>query len=195
MIAIIDLGIGNLANVQKALNGEVTTDPIDIKRADKIVIPGVGNFGAVVDTMDKFRNVIGESVSQGKPTLGICLGMQLLFEESEEEKGAGLGIFPGRVVKFREVSVPHIGWNQLRFSGDCPLLGGIDSGDFVYFVHSYYVEPEESDTIVASTDYQTGENIVEFPSIVWEDNVYGVQFHPEKSGKVGLQMLDNFKEL
>lgn len=195
MIAVVDLDIGNLANVKKALGGRVTEKSEHIRRAEKIVLPGVGNFGAAMGRLEPLRESLTEAVRNGKPFLGICLGMQLLFEESEEQVGRGLGICPGKVVRFRGVQVPHIGWNQVHSSRDLPLLEGIEEGSYFYFVHSYYVEPEEDEWIAARTEYRSEGNSVLFPSVIARGNVFGTQFHPEKSSDMGLQILKNFKEL
>ncbi len=191
-IAIVDLGIGNLANVRKALGGVITNDPYEIDRAEKIVLPGVGNFGAVMERLEPLRGVILDTINEGKPFLGICLGMQLLFEESEESPGSrGLGVFEGKVVRFRGVRTPHIGWNQVFPSKECPLFEGIKEGAYFYFVHSYYVNPRDEEVVAAKTDYES----MVFTSAVCKDNVFGVQFHPEKSSKNGLRLLKNFRRL
>lgn len=195
MIAIVDLGIGNLANVRKALGGVITSDPYEIERADKIVLPGVGNFGAVMKRLEPLKGTILDAINEGKPFLGICLGMQLLFEWSEESEGKGLEVFKGNVVKFRGVRVPHIGWNQVFPAKECPLFEGIKNGSYFYFVHSYYVNPQDKEVIAAITDYESKGNKVVFPSAVCKDNVFGVQFHPEKSSKNGLRLLENFRRL
>jgi glutamine amidotransferase len=189
MIAIVDLGVGNLANVRKALGGVITSDPYDIDEADKIVLPGVGSFGAAAKRLNPLKKPILKGIEEGRPFLGICLGMQLLFEYSEEGEGKGLGVFKGNVVRFKDVKTPHIGWNQVFFTKECPLFDGLKSGSHFYFVHSYHVNPAE-DIIVAYTDYGTN-----FPSAVYRNNVFGVQFHPEKSGRNGLKLLANFKRL
>ncbi len=192
MIAIVDLGIGNLANVRKALGGVITNDPYEIERAGKIVLPGVGNFGAVMERLEPLRGVILDAINEGKPFLGICLGLQLLFEESEESPGSmGLGVFEGKVIRFRGVRTPHIGWNQVFPSKECPLFEGIREGAYFYFVHSYYVNPLDEEVVAAKTDYES----MVFTSAVCRDNVFGVQFHPEKSSKNGLRLLKNFRRL
>ncbi|ASI98595.1 imidazole glycerol phosphate synthase subunit HisH [Thermococcus celer Vu 13 = JCM 8558] len=196
MIAIVDLGIGNLASVRKALGGTVTSDPYEMERAEKLVLPGVGNFGAVVERLEPLRGVILDAINDGKPFLGICLGLQLLFEGSEESPGSeGLGVFRGRVVRFRGVRTPHIGWNQLWKRKECPLFEGIRDGAYFYFVHSYYAVPEEGDIVAGVTDYGSGGRRVVFTSAVCRENVYAVQFHPEKSGRNGLLVMRNFRGL
>lgn len=198
MIAIIDYGVGNLRSVQRALERAgaeaiITSDPIRIKMADGVVLPGVGAFGEAMEQLERRGLVlpIMQVISAGKPFLGICLGMQLLFQESEElGHHSGLGVFKGRVKRFPEVpgyKVPHVGWNQLHIRQDNPLLADIPDGSFVYFVHSYYVEPIRPEIVVATTDY-----IIEYASVVARGNVYGVQFHPEKSQDVGAVILENF---
>lgn len=198
LIAIIDYGMGNLRSVQKGLErvgfpAEVTRDATRIEAAAGVVLPGVGAFGACMDNLriygliDTVRHVI----SRGTPFLGICLGMQLLFEESEEFGPVpGLGIFPGRVVRFPDMSdlkVPHMGWNQIRKLQNSPHLRGIDDGAFVYFVHSYYVVPTDPDLTATTTEYG-----IEFTSAIARDNVFATQYHPEKSQAVGLKILENF---
>lgn len=195
MIAVIDPGIGNLANVRKALGGVITSDPYEIEKAEKLVLPGVGNFGAVMERLEPLRGVITDGIRDGKPFLGICLGLQLLFEGSEESPGKpGLGVFRGNVVRFRGVRTPHIGWNQLWKRKDCPLFEGIKDGAYFYFVHSYYAVPEE-DVTAGVTDYESKGAKVVFTSAVCRDNVYAVQFHPEKSGRNGLMVMKNFRGL
>jgi imidazole glycerol-phosphate synthase subunit HisH len=202
MIAIIDYGMGNIHSVNKALqvNGAktvVTNRKSDIKSCDKAVLPGVGAFGDAMLELEKQKLVpaILEHIKNNKPFLGICLGMQLLFEESEEaSKSKGLRILKGSVKKFRQeknLKVPHMGWNQLQKKlADCPLLKGVPDNVFVYFCHSYYPEPKDKNVIAASTDYGR-----EFASFVWKDNLFGVQFHPEKSQSIGLKIMKNFVEL
>jgi glutamine amidotransferase len=203
MIVIIDYGMGNLRSVQKALERAgaltcVSQNPKDIEKAGKIVLPGVG---AMKPAMEKLRRLnldgaVKEAVLAGKIFLGICLGLQLLFEESDEgENGSeGLGILSGRVEKFplkSGLKIPHMGWNQLKFrKKECPLLKGIKDGENVYFCHSYYVKPKNSSVIAAQTDYG-----MDFTSAVWSNNIFGVQFHPEKSQTAGLTILKNFVEL
>ncbi|WP_297515568.1 imidazole glycerol phosphate synthase subunit HisH [Thermococcus sp.] len=195
VIAVVDLGVGNLANVRKALGGVITSDPYEIERAEKLVLPGVGNFGAVMERLEPLRRVILDAINEGKPFLGICLGLQLLFEGSEESPGKpGLRVFRGQVVRFQGVRTPHIGWNQLWKRKDCPLFEGIRDGAYFYFVHSYYAEPDE-DVTAGVTDYESKGRKVVFTSAVWRDNVYAVQFHPEKSGRNGLILMRNFRRL
>jgi glutamine amidotransferase len=198
MIVIVDYGVGNLRSVQKSLErvgaaAVVRSDPAALDGARGIVLPGVGAFG---DGMEHLRargfvEPLLRQVAGGKPLLGICLGMQLLFEGSEEMGShQGLGLLPGRVVRFPEgdLKVPHIGWNQLepaRHAG--PLLDGIAAGAYAYFVHSYYVLPAEAGDVLATTEYG-----VEFASVVGRDRVWGAQFHPEKSQEVGLRLLSNW---
>lgn len=206
-IAIIDYGVGNLRSVQKAFekNGhqaEVTCDPARIRAAERVVLPGVGAFGAAADTLRAagLESVAREAAHSGRPFLGICVGMQLLFAESEEMGcHRGLNLMPGRVLRFDErnlgaaaqgVKVPQIGWNALRFPKASPLFAGLEDGAMVYFVHSYFCAPEERSAVAAETDF-----IAPYCSAVARDNLFGVQFHPEKSGDVGLRILDNFARL
>jgi glutamine amidotransferase len=198
VIAIIDYGMGNLRSVQKGLErvgyaAEVTRDPARIEAADGVVLPGVGAFGACMDNLRAYGliDTVRRVITRGTPFLGICLGMQLLFDESEEfGRVPGLGIFPGRVVRFPEtpaLKVPHMGWNQIRKQGEPPHLRGIDDGAFVYFVHSYYVVPADPSLTATTTEYG-----IEFTSAIARDNVFAAQYHPEKSQTVGLKILANF---
>ena len=198
MIAIIDYDAGNIRSVEKALQylGEETvcTGERDvILQADKVILPGVGAFG---DAMKKLRNrkldeVIWEVVENKTPFLGICLGLQLLFESSEESKGIdGLGILPGRIVRLPEakgLKVPHVGWNSLHFPSEGTLFHGIAEGAYVYCVHSFYLQAEEAATVKATTQYG-----VTVHASVERDNVFACQFHPEKSSDTGLKILNNF---
>jgi glutamine amidotransferase len=204
MIAIIDYGIGNLRSVEKAFlhvggDARLTANPAVVRAAHGVVVPGVGAFGACALGLRSggFEALVLEAARSGKPLLGICVGMQLLFESSEEMgQHAGLGLLPGRVLRFpqgmadpvgQRLKVPQIGWNQLWHDGSDPLLAGVPGGGFAYFVHSYYCAPAEPADVVATTDYG-----LDYASIVRRDNLWGVQFHPEKSQAVGLQILRNF---
>lgn len=196
MIAVVDYGMGNLRNVERALaavgyKSEITADPSVLERAEKIILPGVGAFGEAVKRIDalNLRHVIMTRVACGVPLLGICLGMQLLYEESEESPGAkGLGLLAGSIRKFSSgLKVPHVGWNDVTVVKPSTILNGEDAATF-YFVHSFYA-PLGSDTI-GRTDY--GET---FSSAVQKDNVAGVQFHPEKSQRAGLALLGRFAAL
>jgi glutamine amidotransferase len=195
MIAVVDYGIGNLGSVIKGFRHAgaetvLTGDPGALRAADALVLPGDGAFGA---TMDEVRRrglvpVLEEAAASGKPLLGICIGMQLLFEESEEHgRHLGLGLLPGRVRRLEgDLPVPHMGWNRLRRRRDHPLLDGLADGAHVYFVHSYFCDaPPE--VVLATTDYGT-----EIAAVVGRGNVLGVQFHPEKSQAVGLRMVASF---
>lgn len=198
MIAVIDYDAGNIKSVEKALlslgqDAVITRDPNVILRADGVILPGVGAFG---DAMKKLRDyglvpVIQKCVDQNKPFLGICLGLQLLFESSEESPGVdGLGILKGRVVRLPEeagLKIPHIGWNDLRFPNSGRLFQGISEGAYVYFVHSYYLIAEEFDFVTATTEYGA-----DIHASVEKGNVFACQFHPEKSSEVGMQILRNF---
>jgi len=199
MIAIIDYGMGNLRSVQKAFQkvgarAFITQKPSDLKKAEKIVLPGVG---AMKPAMKKLRSLgfvgaIKESIESGKPFLGICLGLQLLFEESNEGGSVkGLGILPGKVVRFSRLKVPHMGWNQIEIKqSHSPIFSGIKNKADVYFCHSYFAKPKEKNVAAALTDYG-----VNFVSSVAKGNIFGVQFHPEKSQDIGLRILRNFKAL
>ena len=201
MIAIIDYGMGNLRSVQKAFEKVgcpvlITDDPGQAAQAAGLVIPGVGAFADAMANLDRlgFTGVIRSAARSGKPVLGICLGMQLLFASSEENGFfPGLAVLPGRVIKFQLPvgwKVPHMGWNQIQPVNASPLLDGIEGGSYFYFVHSYYVLPEDLAVVQAVTDYR-----VQFPAVVGRGNVFGVQFHPEKSSDQGLLLLKNFGEL
>lgn len=207
IIRIIDYGMGNLRSVQKALErigqeAVLTSDPAEVRGAQKLILPGVGAFGAAIGNLGRLGliDAIRDFACTGKPFLGICLGMQLLLSESEEQGSfKGLDLVPGKVVKFFKpedisestngLKVPHMGWNSLRKTTNCPLLNDIPDGANVYFVHSYYTEPPK-DTVAAATDYG-----IEFCSVIWKDNIYATQFHPEKSGTIGLRMLENFASI
>lgn len=199
MIAIIDYGMGNLRSVQKAFEkvgakALITQNPKDLNIAEKIVLPGVGAMKPAMQKLKslKFLTAIEKAIGSKKPFLGICLGLQLFFEESDEGgKVKGLGILPGKVKRFNKLKVPHMGWNQIHFKqSDCAILSGINDYSHVYFCHSYYVAPKNKSVVAASTDYG-----VEFTSSVWKDNLFGVQFHPEKSQTIGLKILKNFAEI
>ncbi len=202
MIAIVDYGMGNLNSVSKALENvgakvKVTANIREIGKSDKIVLPGVGNFADAAMLLKRkgLINVIKESIEKDKYFLGICLGLQLLFSESQEDKkNKGLDIIKGGVIRFKSknIKVPHIGWNQIiiKDSPVHPLLDGIPSESFFYFCHSYYVVPKEKEYIQATTNY--GES---FACAICKDNLMGVQFHPEKSQEIGLKLLRNFVRL
>lgn len=201
MTAIIDYDAGNIRSVEKAMQYlgqpvKITRDPGEILAADRVILPGVGAFG---DAMEKIRqygleDVIHQVVGKGTPFLGICLGLQLLFEESEESPGAkGLGILKGRIRKIpagEGLKIPHMGWNTLELQGDGRLFRGIPDETFVYFVHSYYLEAEDEAIVKAATRYG-----VRIHASVEQGNVFACQFHPEKSSAAGLAMLRNFVEI
>jgi glutamine amidotransferase len=204
MITIIDYGMGNLRSVQKAFEKFcsdviVSSSPKDIFKADKIILPGVGAFKVAIDELKK-RDLIGPiigSIERGKPFLGICLGLQLLFSESEEGwKIKGLDILKGKVKRFKGkngLKIPHMGWSQIRFDRDgrrTAILNGVKDKSYMYFVHSYYASPEDKDVILCETDYGG-----DFTSGVHKGNIYGFQFHPEKSQTAGLKIIENFVKL
>jgi len=199
MIAIIDYGMGNLHSVSKAVErlgfeAAVTSDPKTILEADGAILPGVGAFGDAMDNLrsTKLDDVVNYYAQSGKPLLGICLGMQLLFSESEEYGNhTGLNLLPGKVIRFKgDYKVPHMGWNKLTFlNGQSPLFTGLEEGH-VYFVHSFHAKPEEAGDLLATADYYQ-----QVTAIVGRGNVYGMQFHPEKSGELGMRLLGNFLAL
>ena len=199
MIALVDYGAGNLTSVRKALNAlgaefVVPSSPADIPDARALIVPGVGHFAATSRLRGAWTDAIGASVRRGTPLLGICVGMQWLFEGSEEAPDVpGLGVFPGRIARLagdpaQRLKVPHVGWNALEIRGPARLLDGLHSGSQVYFTHSY-AAPVTPDCVAATTHANT------FSSVVERDNVFGVQFHPEKSGEAGLRILRNFLAL
>ena len=193
MIAVIDYGMGNLRSIHNALmkvggNPVIVSDKRDLSDADGVVIPGVGAFGDAMYNLMPFADKLFDLIDSGIPLLGICIGMQLLFEWSEESDCAGFGLLKGDVVRLPEgVKVPQMGWNELTVQSDTDLLTGIDDGDFFYFVHSYYCVPSDQQIIVATTEYG-----VDMAAVVEKDNIHAVQFHPEKSSKKGLLILKNF---
>jgi glutamine amidotransferase len=201
MIAIIDYGMGNLRSVEKGFarvghTATISDDPAVLAEASRLVLPGVGAFRDAIAALEARQLVepIRAAVSAGKPVLGICLGLQLLFERSfEDGEYQGLGVIAGDVVKFQipaTFKVPHMGWNQIRFRHLPPIFAGIEDGAHFYFVHSYYVVPRDTSVVATETDYSQP-----FCSSIWRDNLFATQFHPEKSQSAGLQVLRNFAEL
>lgn len=201
MITIIDYGMGNLRSVQKGFervgfSAELTSDPEKVLRAEKLVLPGVGAFPACMKNLEKFHLIepIREVIQKGKPFLGICMGLQVLFFEGEEfGHHKGLGIIPGKVIRFRlpkKYKIPHMGWNRIRKKKRIPLLAEIEDNSYFYFVHSYHVVPEDPDVIVTTTDYGK-----DFVSSIVKDNLFACQFHPEKSQSLGLKILKAFANL
>ncbi len=201
MIAIIDYGMGNLRSVEKGFAkvghaAEVTSDPAVIRKASKVVLPGVGAFEDAIAELRRHELIrpIHDAIDAGKPFLGICLGLQLLFETSYENGcHQGLGVLEGDVVRFdlpEDYSVPHMGWNQARIRRRPPLLDHVEDGTYFYFVHSYYVVPRDDSVVAVETEYGRP-----FCAMIWRDNVFATQFHPEKSQAAGLRILRNFAEL
>jgi len=203
MIAIVDYGMGNLRSVDKAflsqgIGASVTRDPDEISRADGLVLPGVGAFGDCMKNLAEYGLVgpIKKHINSGKPFLGICLGLQLLFEGSEESPDVpGLGVLEGSVVRFtpsedERLKVPHMGWNRISIKKEGPMLAGIPDGSWFYFVHSYYPAPKDAGVIAVTSSYG-----VEFTAAVARDNLFACQFHPEKSSADGLRILRNFAAL
>ena len=203
MIALLDYGAGNLRSVEKALrfvggDVELVQSPDGMKDASAVVLPGVGAFDDCVNAMQRqeLLAAVREFVTTGRPFLGICVGYQAMFERSDEfdSRAAGLGLFTGSVVRFPDdqgLKIPQIGWNQIEIvQPECPIFHGVENGSYVYFVHSFYPQPEDDSIAACRTTYG-----VEFASAIWRDNVYATQFHPEKSQKIGLMILDNFVNL
>ena len=197
MVAIIDYDAGNVKSVEKAVEhlgftASLTRDRDEILAADHIILPGVGAFGDAMNRINEYGldKVIREAVDKKIPFLGICLGLQLIFDSSEESPGAvGLGLIPGKIKRIPDVGlkVPHIGWNSLKFPNKGRMFEGIDEESYVYFVHSYYLEAQDPSIVTASTEYATL-----IHAAVEKDNIFATQFHPEKSSDVGLKMLSNF---
>ncbi|MEM1997225.1 MAG: imidazole glycerol phosphate synthase subunit HisH [Candidatus Bathyarchaeia archaeon] len=194
--AIINYGVGNLFSIKRSLeragfNVTICSNKRGLSGIDAIVLPGVGNFGVGAENIKRIRNNLLELIGEGMPVLGICLGMQLLFEESEESSGAGLRVLSGKVIKLpNSVRTPHIGWNTLEDIKPIDVLDGVSEEDYFYFAHKYYAVPANKDIIVAKTEYG-----VNFASVIAQKNIFGVQFHPEKSGKSGEQLIKNFAKI
>ncbi|MFC1708904.1 imidazole glycerol phosphate synthase subunit HisH [Candidatus Omnitrophota bacterium] len=196
MIGIIDYGMGNLYSVRNALlslgaKAKIISEPGQLKKMDACILPGVGAFGNAMDILNKsgMPQAIKDYVAKGNRFLGICLGLQLMFERSSESPSTkGLGLVKGEVLRFRgRAKIPHIGWNQLKIKLKNPMLKGIKDGSYVYFCHSYYVKPRENRVVIGQTNY-----IKNYASAVAKDNAFGIQFHPEKSQAIGLKILENF---
>lgn len=201
MIAIIDYGMGNLRSVQKAFekvgcDAMITSDAGEVQQASKVVLPGVGAFGACMENLEKFGLVstIRKVIKMGKPFLGICMGLQVLFDEGEEfGLHKGLGIIPGKVIRFKlpkKYKIPHMGWNRIHKKRRLPIMAEIDENAYFYFVHSYHVVPKDPGVIVTTTDYGKA-----FVSSIAKDNIFACQFHPEKSQATGLKILKAFGNL
>ena len=201
MIAIVDYDAGNIKSVEKALQflGQepvVTRDKETLLQAEKVIVPGVGAFGDAMGKMHQYGlvEVLREIAAKGTPLLGICLGLQLFFESSEETPGVeGLGLLPGKIVRIPDkegFKIPHMGWNSIQINPASRLLKGIEEGAYVYFVHSYYLQAENGADVAATTDY-----VVNIHAAAEHENIFATQFHPEKSGEIGLRILKNFIEL
>lgn len=193
MIAILDYGAGNLKSIKNSFlkigeEATITKDPYKIEKSDAMVLPGVGAFGEAMKYIENYKGLIYDFISTGKPFLGVCLGLQLLFTKSQENEGIeGLDIFKGEVIRLPEgLKVPHMGWNNLNIVNECSLFNEI-STDYMYFVHSYYARPEDESIIAATTEYG-----IDVTAAVCKNNIFATQFHPEKSGEIGLNILRNF---
>ncbi len=195
-VVIFDYGVGNLLSLKTALEKVGLTASIgttwrDLAKADAIALPGVGSFTAAASKLDAVKETLQTRINEGTPFLGICLGLQLFFESSEEGPGTGLGVFKGRNLQLpKTVKVPHMGWNTLNIVKSNELFDGILEGTYVYFVHSLYPEPKDNSIVCTTTQYGTT-----FTSAVANKNIYGTQFHPEKSGDVGIKILRNFAKI
>lgn len=197
MIAVIDYGAGNIQSISNGLKKvgadiRVTDDPKVLGEADALVLPGVGAFGDAMQKLEGLKQPILDELASGKNILAICIGIQLLMDESMESPGVkGLNVYDGVCEKFSgDLKVPHMGWNNLEIVNDSPLLDSITGDDFFYFVHSYYVKPERDDIVAAKTEYG-----ISFPSVISDKNIYATQFHPEKSSTKGLKILKNFLDI
>ncbi len=201
MITIVDYGSGNLKSIKNGFskigaNAIISSSVNEINNAEALVLPGVGAFGNAMENLGEYKIPIKDHIDEGKPFLGVCLGLQILFSSSEESPGVpGLGIFKGEILHFPNslkdsgLKIPQMGWNQLEIHNDCPILAGVGN-DFMYFVHSYFVNPNDKNIVAATVDYG-----MDVPAVVCDNNVFATQFHPEKSGEKGLQILKNFVEL
>jgi imidazole glycerol-phosphate synthase subunit HisH len=196
MIVIINYGTGNLKSIRNGFSkiGEeavISNDIYDLEKADALILPGVGAFGNAMEQLENYKNLIHEHIAAGKPFLGVCLGQQILFTKSEESEGVkGLDVLKGEVLRLpKGLKIPHMGWNNLEIKNKCSLLDGIGN-DYMYFVHSYYVKPEDENVVAATTSYG-----IDVPAAICKDNVFATQFHPEKSGEIGLNILKNFVKI
>jgi glutamine amidotransferase len=201
MITIIDYGSGNLKSIRNGFQRigaevKISQDPNEMKEAEALILPGVGAFGKAMENLSEYKDTIHNHIEEGKAFLGVCLGLQVLFSQSQESPGVnGLNIFKGDVVRFPQSlkdegkKIPHMGWNDLQIRRKCPVLNEVGN-DYMYFVHSYYVQPDNEDIVVATVDYG-----VKVPAVVSQDNVIATQFHPEKSGEIGLNILRNFVKM
>jgi len=193
---IFDYGVGNLLSLKCALekvglNAKIGVSAQQLKKADAIALPGVGSFSAAITKLDAVKSTLLDAVDSGTPLIGICLGLQLFFPESEEGPGTGLALFEGKNVRLRgEVKVPHMGWNTLRLVKQNALFDGVADESYVYFVHSLYPVPTDKEIVASETEYSTM-----FTSAIASKNVFGTQFHPEKSGDIGLKILENFAKI
>jgi glutamine amidotransferase len=198
MITIIDYGSGNLKSIKNGfrkigVEAVISNKLSDLRESEALILPGVGAFGNAMKSLQGYKEVIHDHVDDGKPFLGICLGLQVIFTRSEESKGIeGLNLLEGDVIRFPDklvsdgMKIPHMGWNQLEIKRPCPILNNVNN-DYMYFVHSYYISPADENTIAATVEYG-----IDVPAVICKENIYATQFHPEKSGLVGLEILRNF---
>lgn len=195
-VYVLDYGAGNMYSIIRGLQRvgiepSVVTEPSALWDADAVVIPGVGNFSKASQRLSNYESILYDLKKEGRHILGICLGMQVMLDRSEEGNGSGLGLIPGAVKRLPSgVKVPHMGWNRIRFKKNNSLFDGLPDSPHLYFVHSYFAEPLEASAVIATTKYG-----LDFPSVITSDALYGVQFHPEKSGEMGLRILRNFSGL
>ncbi len=192
-LGIINLGVGNLSNVQQVSGGTIIDDPSDVSAFDRLILPGVGSFTSAMPALTAYRGALLQAAQNGVPLLGICLGFQLFFEKSAEGIGEGLGLCSGKAVAFPPGLSPHIGWNEVEWVQSIPLIEAIPNHSFFFFVHGFYVVPTGDSIILSTTTHQNRDASISFCSAIVENNLIGVQFHPEKSSSFGIRFLDQFR--